>query len=149
MCTAIGTLTYGTYCFDTHDITQDITADTLATVVLQLATPGTPPDVVGSFVDILNVGAANILNVGAIAADGSIVYQYAVVGETPLVGRYLSHQYDAPAQPPALIHFCTRSIWCTCPSSCTCANLSRANQVLPLQVQPRWVVVCRLPPILL
>lgn len=54
----------------------------LSTFVLQLANAGVPPDVVGAFVDYDDMGA--------IATDGSFIYQGASGGESPYVGKYLS-----------------------------------------------------------
>ena len=51
---------------------------------MQLANPGVPPDIVGAFVDYDDIGA--------IAKDGSFVYQGASVGENPYVGMYTSYQ---------------------------------------------------------
>lgn len=50
----------------------------------QFATPGPAPDVVGSFVDLIDIGV--------ISASGSFIYQSSIRGESPYVGRYLSHQ---------------------------------------------------------
>jgi len=51
---------------------------------LQLANSGPPPDVVGVWVDDSDVGA--------IATDGSFIYQSATIGQAPYIGRYLSYQ---------------------------------------------------------
>ena len=51
---------------------------------LQLASSGPPPDVVGVWVDDSDVGA--------IATDGSFIYQSATIGQAPYIGRYLSYQ---------------------------------------------------------
>ncbi|KAL0030290.1 hypothetical protein WJX77_007668 [Trebouxia sp. C0004] len=56
----------------------------LSAALVQLANSGPPPDVVGVWVDDSDVGA--------IAMDGSFIYQSATIGQAPYIGRYLSYQ---------------------------------------------------------
>lgn len=66
--------------------------------MLQFPTPGPAPDIVGVWVDDVDIGA--------ISVDGSFIYQSAIIGENPYIGRYLSHQYGSADVPAISISMC-------------------------------------------